>query len=82
MINIKISKAMDINNKDKTTKKQMRELDPIMPVLKAMKVDETHAWAKKRRTIVRTTMYAVADQLGFSFITRTSEDKIYVTRVK
>ena len=53
-----------------------------MPVLKAMKVDETHAWAKKRRTIVRTTMYAVADQLGFSFITRTSEDKIYVTRVK
>ena len=63
-------------------KKLMRETDPIMPVLKAMKLDETRSWPRNRRTVVRSTMYMVVDQLGYDFITRMSDEKIYVTRVK
>ena len=60
----------------------MQETDPIMPVLRAMKKDDTRSWQKRRRAVVRGAMYQIADTLGYKFITRVSEEKIYVTRVK
>ena len=60
----------------------MRETDPIMPVLRVMKPDDTRSWPRRRRAVVRGAMYQVADTLGYKFVTRVSDEKIYVTRVK
>ena len=65
-----------------STKRIMRETDPVMPVLKQMEVDETHAWDMKRRNTVLATMAIVSDQYGYKFVSRRGVGKIYITRIK
>ena len=60
----------------------MQNTDPVMPVLRQMEVDETHAWDMRRRNTVQATMGTVSAQYGFKFVSRRGEGKIYVTRVK
>ncbi len=66
----------------KQTKRGIRRDDPVMPVLKTMEIEETHSWDKKRMATIATTKRIVEVQTGKKFITRTSDEKMYVTRVR
>lgn len=65
-----------------STKRENRRKDPIMPVLRTMEIEETHSWDKKRINTIAASKRIVEIETGMKFITRTSDDKIYVTRVR
>lgn len=63
-------------------RKANMENDPVMPILRRLKIGETHSWDKKRANTIWANKRIVELQKGVKFVSRTSEEKIYVTRTK
>lgn len=61
-----------------------KESEPIMPVLKAMKLGEECSWDLRRATVVKPTIKQVEWRTGHKFKTTTTKvkGKIFVTRIK
>lgn len=56
--------------------------EPIMPILKKMKLYSFHAWNRERSDTVKVIKRQVEIRTGFKFKTRSDDRYIIVTRIK